>query len=129
MTSTEPPVSAREKAVYAAFNAAVEMRKKGLTYQQIEQDLVERGIHKQTASSMIQKLKQGRKKEMRSAGFRNMGIGAVVFAVGLIVSIGSFLRAISSPTGGLYVIAFGLVILGAVAFLDGLSRLFWRDKD
>jgi hypothetical protein len=52
---------------------------------------------------------------------KNMLIGTGVFALGLIITIGTYAIAASSPTGGHYVITRGLLIAGALDFLYGLT--------
>jgi hypothetical protein len=51
---------------------------------------------------------------------RHMMIGAPLFVLGLIVTIGSYVAATASEGGGRYFITYGLVIAGAGDFLYGL---------
>jgi len=51
---------------------------------------------------------------------RAMLIGAGMFAVGLIITIGSIALATMSSSGGYYFVTYGLVIVGIINFFRGL---------
>ena len=51
---------------------------------------------------------------------RHMMIGAPLFVLGLVVTIGSYVAATASEGGGRYFVTYGLVIAGAGDFLYGL---------
>lgn len=52
---------------------------------------------------------------------RNRIIAGVIFLViGLLISLGTYEAAASSPTGGTYLVAYGPVIFGAYLLLSGL---------
>jgi hypothetical protein len=52
---------------------------------------------------------------------KHMGIGFVVFAVGVAITVGTYLNAASSPRGGRYLITYGLIFVGGGDFLYGLA--------
>lgn len=58
---------------------------------------------------------------MRRRYLRHMFIGGGIFILGLVISIGTFALAFSSPTGGYYVVTLGLVLYGASDFVYGLA--------
>ena len=55
----------------------------------------------------------------RKRGMRQIVIGAVVFVVGLVITVATYSSASSSPTGGTYVVAYGPMILGVVYVIRG----------
>jgi hypothetical protein len=101
------------------------MMKVGISDLQIGKALVEKGLNPEQAQIVIQKLHQVRTKTRREAAMGEMLIGGGVCVIGLIVTIGSFSTASSSPSGGTYVIAWGAIIFGAIQFFRGLNRFLW----
>jgi hypothetical protein len=57
----------------------------------------------------------------QSAAKRNMVFGGILFAVGLMITVGSYSAA--EGGGGRYVVAWGAMIFGAIRFIYGLVRL------
>jgi hypothetical protein len=53
--------------------------------------------------------------------------GALICLVGIAATIGSFLAAVNSPSGGFYVIAGGAIISGGQRFLQGYFFL-WSNR-
>ena len=51
---------------------------------------------------------------------RNLVVGGLIFAVGLLVTIGSYSAA---SGGGHYVVAYGAIIVGAIQFFVGLVQV------
>lgn len=81
--------------------------------------LMERGLAVEDADRVIAELRaQWRQVEIK-AGNKNMLYGALWFAGGAAVTIGSYMAA---EDGGRYVLAWGAVIFGAIQFLKGLSQ-------
>ena len=56
----------------------------------------------------------------RKRGMRQIVIGAVIFVIGLVITVATYSSASSSPTGGTYVVAYGPMILGVVYVIRGL---------
>jgi hypothetical protein len=56
----------------------------------------------------------------RNRGIRQIVIGAIIFVVGLIITIATYSAASSSPTGGTYFVAYGPMIIGVVSIIRGL---------
>jgi hypothetical protein len=50
---------------------------------------------------------------------RQMLIGAAMFVVGVIITVGSYSMAASSAGGGRYLITYGPIIFGAIRFVQG----------
>jgi hypothetical protein len=55
----------------------------------------------------------------RASARKTLIIGAVVTAVGLAISIGTYTAAASNPNGGHYFLAYGPVIVGVLALFRG----------
>src|SRR6185295_1486022 len=53
---------------------------------------------------------------MRSRYLRHMWRGGGLFILGLVISLGTLAAAYSSPSGGYYVVTWGLVLAGAGDF-------------
>ena len=53
-------------------------------------------------------------------GLRNMAVGGIVCAIGVLVTVGTYSAA--SP-GGHYVVAWGAIVVGGFQFLKGLFQL------
>jgi hypothetical protein len=56
----------------------------------------------------------------RNRGIRQIVIGAIIFVVGLIITIATYSAASSSRTGGTYFVAYGPMIIGVVSIVRGL---------
>ena len=59
----------------------------------------------------------------RNRGMRQIGIGAAIFAVGLVITIATYASASSSATGGTYFVAYGPMIVGAITVVRGFIAL------
>src|ERR1700757_1468654 len=59
----------------------------------------------------------------RQAALRQIGLGIVVFIVGLVITLVTYHNAASSPTGGTYLVAWGPMLFGAIAAVRGLLAL------
>ena len=64
----------------------------------------------------------------RSAAKRNMVFGAILFVVGLLITVGSFAAAADGNGGGRYVVAWGAMIFGGIRFFYGMAKLSSGDR-
>ena len=69
----------------------------------------------QAADAQVLENKRFRKKQYA----RHMWIGAGMFALGLTITIVSFIAAATSQEGGYYVVTYGLMLIGAGDLLYG----------
>jgi hypothetical protein len=60
---------------------------------------------------------------VRKRALKQVAIGAVIFAIGLIITVATFSNASSSSGGGTYIVAWGPMILGIVWMVRGLIAL------
>lgn len=111
------------QTVDAIYIFAAQMMKQGAAEQQIEKALIERGLPQDAARVVIANLSRVRRETRGKAGMRNMGMGAVVFVIGLVITLGSYASAAASPSGGSYMIAYGAIIFGAIQFFQGLWQV------
>lgn len=58
---------------------------------------------------------------VRAAAEKRMHSGALWCLGGILVTVFSYLAAVSSPFGGTYIIAWGAILFGGVRFFQGLS--------
>ena len=63
----------------------------------------------------------------QSAAKRNMVFGGILFAVGLMITVGSYSSA-ADGGGGRYLVAWGAMIFGALRFIYGLVRLIKSNR-
>ena len=59
--------------------------------------------------------------ERRRSGVANLAIGAALFGVGLLVTVGTYGSASSS--GGTYIVAWGPMVFGVIRIVRGLAKL------
>jgi hypothetical protein len=59
---------------------------------------------------------------------RQIAIGAVIFVIGLVITVATYSSASSSPTGGSYVVAYGPMILGVVYAIRGIAAVVQAQK-
>jgi hypothetical protein len=64
----------------------------------------------------------------RKRGMRQIVIGAVIFVIGLVITVATYGSASSSPAGGTYVVAYGPMILGVVYVIRGISVIARAQK-
>jgi hypothetical protein len=121
-----------QKAVEAIYAYAGALLREGKSPSEVEDALVEKGIERKTAAIVVTKLVTARKDAAvhmssavadanKEAGTRNMLIGGLICAVGLIVTIATYSAA--SSGGGQYVVAWGAIIFGAIRFFRGLGQM------
>lgn len=85
----------------------------------IEAEFVQQGLDAETAKATVGNA-------VRSARSHATGllVGSASFAVlGLLVTVGSYSAATSSPSGGTYLIWYGPIVVGGILSLVALGRL------
>lgn len=118
MTETEPT---DEQVVEAVYEYAAEEMEKGTPEAQIKSLLVEKGLDKETAETVVTNLVEYRAQSLRAAGFRNIVFGALWCIGGIVVTAISYSAAVNG--GGTYLVTWGAVVFGAVQFFRGLIQL------
>jgi hypothetical protein len=64
----------------------------------------------------------------RSRGIRQIVIGAVLFLIGLIITVATYSSASSSRTGGTYFVAYGPMIFGIIGIIRGAIAVAQAQK-
>jgi hypothetical protein len=114
---------ATQDAVASLFDEAVRLAEDGRAVAKIEAHLKARGLDDRTAAGMAQRAWDMPADQRRRAGRRNVILGAALCSLGLLVTAVTYFVAASSPGGGRYVIAWGVVLFGVLQFLRGLAQL------
>lgn len=116
---------------------------RGQAPEQITASMVQQGWSLEEANSSVTAINQKIQNSARNAAFlrdavrraaqakhgRNIFLGGLWFAGGLIVTVGSYLSATSSREGGRYLVAWGAVIFGGLQLLGGLVGYFRTGKN
>jgi hypothetical protein len=64
----------------------------------------------------------------RKRGMRQITIGSILFIVGLVITVVTYGRASSSPTGGSYFVAYGPMIFGVISVIRGVVAVAQSQK-
>ena len=97
-----------------------QLYKSGLSDTQIESQLIQKGLNRQSIGEIMKGQAALRAKDTRAAGERNMLLGALIFLIGIIVTVVTLVAA--AGRGGTYVVAWGAIIFGAGLFVRGLQQ-------
>lgn len=124
MAQQEMSQAERENAAKAVYSYAADLMKRGQSDQAIQIELVAKGLSPDVAMTIINNLRQVRSQGSGSSAMKNMLIGAAIAIVGIVITVGTYASAASTPGGGRYVVFYGLIIVGAIQFLRGLFGLF-----
>jgi hypothetical protein len=65
---------------------------------------------------------------VRKRGLRQVTIGAVIFVIGLAITVGTYHSASTSSSGGTYFVAYGPMIVGLIAVVRGLVAMARASK-
>ena len=93
---------------------------KGISVQEIEIKLVERGLDKHTAAAVSRNVLQMRSPIIEQHGGKKILLGAFVSICGLALTLASYTAA--APEGT-YVVAVGAILGGCLLFLAGLAQV------
>ena len=110
-----------QQAVEAVYNFAAQRLASGAGPHLVEQELMQQGLDPQSARTVVNELARVKSSALRSAGLRNMGIGALFCIGGIVVTVVTY--AIASESGGMYFIAYGPAIFGGIQFFRGLFQV------
>jgi hypothetical protein len=95
--------------------------KKGSSPSKIEAMLVEKGIERSIAHTVMANLTKMRSEALRKAGQSNMLQGVLWCVGGILVTAITYMIA---SRGGVYVVTWGAVLFGAIQFFRGLLQAF-----
>jgi hypothetical protein len=119
----EPDEEPSEEQVVQAICAfAAERMERGSSAAEVEAMLVEQGLDRESAATVVAKLATIRAEAAHEAGKKNMLYGALVCIGGIVVTAVTYGSAAASG-GGTYVVAWGAIVFGAIQFFHGLSQM------
>ncbi len=111
-----------QQTIEAIYNFAAQRMASGANGPAVEQELMQQGLDPQSAHTVVRELAQVKTSALRSAGMKNMGIGALFCIGGIVATIVTYAIA-SESGGGMYIIAWGPAIFGGIQFFRGLFQL------
>ena len=111
-----------QQAVEAVYNFAAQRLASGVGPHLVEQELMQQGLDPQSARTVVSELSRVKSSALRSAGLKNMGIGALFCIGGIIATVVTYSIA-SESGGGTYIIAWGPAIFGGIQFFRGLFQV------
>jgi hypothetical protein len=101
-----------------ALSYAKDVLRQGMPAAAVEEVLRAQGFDPATASAFVERANRT-KNERRVAGRRHMVTGAVLCAIGIVITVVSYNAA---AHGGTYVVAWGAIGFGAIQFFRGLIQ-------
>ncbi len=93
---------------------------RGKSRKEIVTALINSGINAAEAESMVNYAVSAHKGEIRKGAAKQLGIGVLMLVVGVMITAATYSMA---SNGGMYVVAYGPIIFGAISVLRGLFRL------
>jgi hypothetical protein len=110
-----------KQSIEAVYNFAAQRLASGAGGHLVEQELMQQGLDPQSARFVVTELGRVKSSAMRSAGLKNMAIGALFCIGGIVATVVTYCMA--SESGGTYIIAWGPAIFGGIQFCRGLFQL------
>lgn len=112
-----------EQEVDAIYAFAANLMSQGNSDANIRENLIVRkGLDPEVADIVVGNLTKHRSKirpTTRDIAKRNMVIGGVVCAIGIAVTVATYMAA---SGGGTYVVAWGAIVFGGIQFFKGLAQ-------
>ena len=108
-----------EQVADAVYAFAAEKMRNGASPPQITEALVQKGLDRRLASTVVANLSQMRSRAIRDAAKKNMLYGGLWCVGGTAVTIGTYSAA---SGGGSYVVAWGAIVFGAIQFFRGVTQ-------
>ena len=123
MSQAAPIVSAPtvNQDLRAAYQYAVQRIVAGASGATIERELIDNGLAPESAQTMVNDLVRTRLASRRRVALKNMGIGGLICAAGVALTVLTFTFALQG--GGHYVVAYGPAIFGGIQFCRGFVQL------
>lgn len=118
MSQAAPTVNQDLRAVY---QYAVQRMVAGASGQTIERELIDMGLPPESAQTMVTELLHTRLTARRRVAFKNMAVGGLFCAAGVVATVVTFAFALQG--GGHYIVAYGPAIFGGIQFCRGFFQL------
>lgn len=81
--------------------------------------LVDQGTDPEVAATIVKTVEQRISTREKPSTNKDMIVGGLLFAIGLIITVGSYAAAAG---GGTYVVAWGAMLFGAIQFIRGYAN-------
>jgi hypothetical protein len=107
------------QVIQAVYAYAAHLIKVGHSRMQVEDRLVERGLDREAASTVVDKLLAMRAEAQEEAARKDMLYGALWCLGGVLVTA---LTYIAAEGGGVYIVWWGAIVYGAIRLFRGLSQ-------
>jgi hypothetical protein len=114
---------AKQEALDSLQDDAVRLALQGRDLSTIEAHLKAGGLADVTAADMAKQAWDMPIEQRRRAGRRNMMSGVTLCLVGVLITAGTNYMAATTPGGGRYAIAWGLVLVGLLQFFRGVDQI------
>ena len=109
-----------ENAALALYYHAAQMIKAGKAREEIITDLIGKGINRETAENMLDKLNQSRGNVARQSGYRNAALGAAVSILAALPILGILVPQVTGTAFGVAVLLLGI---GLVILVRGVLQI------
>jgi uncharacterized membrane protein len=103
-----------ETAALAVYYHAAQMIKAGKSREEIITDLIEKGISRETANNMLDKLDESRANVARNRGYRNLFLGVVLIVLMILPIFGLIVPQVTGTALGVAVLILGCGFFAAV---------------
>ncbi|MCR9119678.1 hypothetical protein [Rhodopirellula europaea] len=114
--TTTTPMNVSEQDLAFAMTQLEE----GASIHQIEERLAERGLAPSGVASVIHAIEV---EQSHKAGWRNLVLGGVICALGILATVVSYSIAANAPGGGRYIVTYGLILAGGAQAIRGLIQV------
>lgn len=94
--------------------------REGTSIRQLEERLAERGLAPSGVASVIHAIEV---EQSHKAGWRNLVLGGVICALGILATVVSYSIAANAPGGGRYIVTYGLILAGGAQAIRGLIQV------
>lgn len=122
--SQSPTEFEKQQIVEAIYMYAAQLMKEGKSDWAVEDALVERGLPRDAAKQVVNRLSQARTQAHSNASFNRMARGGIIFLIGAAVTLATYSAA---QGGGTYVVAWGAILFGGFDFLAGLMGVMGQN--
>lgn len=109
-----------ERLVQAMYSFAAEQMKNGISSQQIQSMLIDKGLDRESAATVVSNIVR-RSEAFRQVARKNMIHGGLWCIGGAVVTAASYSAA---SGGGRYIVAWGAIAFGALQFFRGLKQFY-----
>jgi hypothetical protein len=112
--------AAHAEALERALSYAKDVMRQGMPRTAVEEVLRAQGFDEAAARAIVERADRT-KDERRVAGRRHMIMGAVVCAIGIVITVVSYSAV--EDRGGTYVVTWGAIVFGAIQFVRGFVQI------